>query len=393
MSLGAASESPEPVRFECVALPGTTGAFDVGIAGGRIQSITPSNAGTPERLLLPAFVDLHLHADKAYAQGPRAARSLEDAIQQVESVKRAATEGEIFERACRLFRRAMAHGTTRLRTHVDIDPIGGWKPLNAVARARREFKEVLDVSIVAFATAHLDPSSAIGRRTITEAVAGEADMIGTVVQFHDEPTASLNAVLDLATELEVDTDFHIDEKSGPGYLEELADLCLSRNLHGRVTASHCCSLATIPPEDAARTIAKLAEARMSVIALPALNLHLQDRGSTTPRRRGIAPVREMLDAGVPVRFGSDNVMDVFYPYGDADPLEAAFLASITAHVDDEAALLRGVCDGQSRVETGMVADLVLVEAASWNEAIARRPLPRTVLRRGRRIPTERSDQE
>lgn len=381
------------MRIECVVLPGAKGAFDVDIAGDRIQSITPSLSGDPVRLLLPAFVDLHMHADRAYAQGPRAARSLEDAVEQVEAVKRAATEEDIFGRACKLFRRASAHGTTGLRTHVDIDPVVGWKPLNAVARARRQFEEVLDVSIVAFATAHLDPSSATGRRTVAEAVAGEADMIGTVVPFHEDPIASLNAILNLAEELGVDADFHIDERGGSQFLlEELADACLSRKVHGRVTASHCCALATAPPEDAARTIAKLAEARMTVIALPALNLHLQDRGNTTPRRRGIAPVREMLDAGVPVRFGSDNVMDVFYPYGDADPLEAAFLASITAHVDDETALLWGVCNGRSRVEEGMVADLVVIEAASWNEAIARRPLPRTVLRRGRRVTEKRNDQ-
>ncbi len=380
------------MQFKCVALPGVGGAFDVDIAGGRVRSITPSLSGDPVRLLLPAFIDLHLHADRAYAQGPRRARSLEDAVEQVEAVKRAATEEDIFERACKLFRRASAHGTTRLRTHVDIDPVVGWRPLAAVARARRQFEEVLDVSIVAFATAHLDPSSAIGRRTITEAVAGQADMIGTVVPFHEDPTVSLNALLDIATELDVGADLHIDERAGSGYLEELADACLTRKMHGRVTASHCCALATTPPADAARTIDKLAEARMTVIALPALNLHLQDRGSITPRRRGITPVREMLDAGVPVRFGSDNVMDVFYPYGDADPLEAAFLASITAHVDDESALLRGICDGRSRVEEGMEADLVVIEASTWNEAIARRPLPRTVLRRGRRVTVERSGQ-
>lgn len=338
-----------------------------------------------------------MHADRAYAQGSRRATSLEDAVEQVEAVKRSATEQEIFERACKLFRRACAHGTTRLRTHIDIDPIVGWKPLRAVTRARRHFKGTLDVSIVAFATAHLDPSSSSGRETIAEAVAGEADMIGTVIPFHEDPTASLNAVLDLAEELGVDADFHIDEKNGSGFfLEELAEACLTRKMQGRITASHCCALATIPPDAAARTIAKVAEARMTVIALPALNLYLQDRGSTTPRRRGITLAREMLEAGVPVRFGSDNVGDVFYPYGDADPLEAAFLAGITAHVDDEDALLRGICDGRTQVEEGMEANLVLIEVSSLHEAIARRPSGRKVLRGGRLVTNsneERSDQE
>ncbi|MDQ3767108.1 MAG: amidohydrolase family protein, partial [Actinomycetota bacterium] len=286
--------------------------------------------------------------------------------------------------ACRLFRRACAHGTTRLRTHVDVDPIVGWKPLRAVGRARRRFEDVLDVSIVAFATAHLDPSSRSGRLAVADAVAGEADMIGTVIPFHEDPRASMHAILDLADELGVDADFHIDEKGDSGFfLEELADACLTRNLQGRVTASHCCALATMTPDTAASTIAKLADAGVTVVALPALNLYLQDRGTATPRRRGITLVREMLDAGVPVRFGSDNVGDVFYPYGDADLLEAAFLAGIAAHVDDEDALLGGICDGRAQVEEGIEADLVVIEASSLREAIARRPLGRTVLRKGR----------
>jgi cytosine deaminase len=389
-------KSSESERFECVALPGAEGGFDVAIAGGRVQKITPARSRNPVRLLLPAFVDLHMHADRAYAQGPRRARSLEDAVKQVEAVKRAATEQDIFERACKLFGRACAHGTARLRTHVDIDPLVGWKPLRAVARARRRFRELLDVSIVAFATAHLDPSSRSGRLTMTQAVAGEADMVGTVIPFHDDPIASMNATLDLSEDLGVDADFHIDEKVDSGFfLEALADACLTRNLRGRVTASHCCALATVSPHDAARTIDKIADARITVIALPALNLYLQDRGATTPRRRGITLVREMLEAEVPVRFGSDNVGDVFYPYGDADPLETAFLAGITAHVDDEDELLGGICDGRSEVEEGMTADLVAMEASSLHDAIARRPSDRVVLRRGQTVAgrhEERSDE-
>ena len=88
-------------------------------------------------------------------------------------------------------------------------------------------------------------------------------------------------------------------------------------------------------------------------------------------------------AGVPVRFGSDNGRDVFYPYGDADPLESAFLASIAAHVDDEELLVGGICDGRTRVEPGDPADLVLVSALSFRDALARRPEARALLRAGR----------
>jgi cytosine deaminase len=96
-------------------------------------------------------------------------------------------------------------------------------------------------------------------------------------------------------------------------------------------------------------------------------------------------VRELVAAGVPVRFGSDNVADVFYPYGDADPLESAFLASLAAHVDDEEVLLAGICDGRSRIAPGDRADLVVLDASSVRDALARRPGGRTVVRNGRML--------
>jgi len=123
-----------------------------------------------------------------------------------------------------------------------------------------------------------------------------------------------------------------------------------------------------------------------VIVQPALNLYLQDRGNGTPRVRGLSLVQELVEAGVPVRFGSDNVGDVFYPYGDADPLESAFLAAIAAHLDDEDVLLAGICDGRTRIEAGDPADLVLLDADSFRDALARRPESRTVLRGGTAVP-------
>jgi cytosine deaminase len=191
-------------------------------------------------------------------------------------------------------------------------------------------------------------------------------------------------VLDLARAAGVPVDFHLDETvdASEFQLERLADAVAARGMEGRVTASHCCALASVDPQQAARTIAKVAAAGITVIALPALNLFMEDRGSETPRLRGLTLVRELVAEGVPVRIGSDNVRDVFYPYGDADPLEAAWLTALGAHVDDEDVLLSGICAGRARIEEGEPADLVVVEAGSVRDALARRPSDRTVLRAG-----------
>ena len=149
-----------------------------------------------------------------------------------------------------------------------------------------------------------------------------------------------------------------------------------------MTASHCCALASVDEATARRTIERVAAAGITVIANPALNLYLEDRGPVTPRLRGLTLVHELVAAGVPVRFGSDNVQDVFYPYGSADPLEAAWLAALGAHVDDEDVLLAGICGGRTRIEVGDPADLVLVDADSVRDALARRPAARTVVRAG-----------
>lgn len=369
-----------------VVLPGAAGTFELDIADGQIATIRPVDAERP-RLALPAFADLHVHADRAYAGGPRPPRSLADAVELVTEVKRTSTEEAVRERALRLLRRALAHGTLRVRTHVDVDELVDERALRGVLAARAELAGRLDVEIVAFGTKLCDPANDDGRRRLVSAVEAGADLVGAVPAFHADPEASIAAVLALARELGVRADLHVDETTDPSALrlERVADETLALGLEGRVSASHCCSLASVPEAAARRTIEKVAAAGITVIAQPALNLYLQDRGDRTPRARGVTLVRELIDAGVRVRFGSDNVCDVFYPYGDADPLESAFLAALTAHVDDEDVLLAGICAGRTRIEAGDPADLVLLDAGSVREAVARRPGARTVVRAGEEL--------
>jgi len=369
-----------------VRLPGREGAYELDVAGGAVAAIRRVDA--PAGLLaLPAFADLHVHADRAFARASRPARSLADAIQLVAEIKRTSTEEVFHERALRLFRRGLAHGALRIRTHVDVDELSEERALRGVVAARAEVAGSVDVEVVAFATKYTDPATAAGERRLEHALDAGADLLGAVPRLHPDPAASLEGVLDLARAADVDVDLHLDETvETTGFqLEHLADAVIEREMEGRVTASHCCALASVEPAKAARTVAKVAAAGITVIALPALNLFLEDRGEATPRLRGLTLVSELVAAGVPVRFGSDNVGDVFYPYGDADPLEAAWLAALGAHVDDEDVLLAGICAGRARIAEGDPADLVLLEAESLRDALARRPAGRTVLRAGERV--------
>jgi cytosine deaminase len=367
-----------------VALPGRGGAFALGLRDGIVVSVEP-DAGPAQRIALPAFSDLHVHADRAFARGSRAARSLADAIELVREIKLASTVDDVRDRAIRLCEHALAHGTLNVRTHVDVDELIGDRGLRGVLAARDALAGRVDLELVAFATKFADPTTAEGLERLRWAVDNGADLLGGVPAFHRDPAASVERILDLAVECDLPVDLHVDEASAPDpfLLEALADATLARRLEGRVTASHTCALATVDSATAGRTIAKLAQARITVIALPALNLFLQDRGEETPRARGLTLVRELIAAGVVVRFASDNVRDVFYPYGDADPLEAAWLAAISAHVDEEDDLLRGICGGRSRIDVGDAADLVLVEASSVEEALSRRLAGRTVIRSGK----------
>ncbi|MFN8221906.1 MAG: amidohydrolase family protein [Gaiellales bacterium] len=363
-----------------VRLPGRAGVHTLDVVDGRIAAITEQDE-TAAPLALPPLVDLHVHADRAFALGPRPARSLADAIDLVSAIKREATVEAVADRAQRLFERALAHGTSRIRTHVDVDHLVDDRALLGVRTARAALAGRLEIELVAFATAWTDPATADGRRRLEDALENGAELLGAVPAFHQDPARSLEALLDLAAATGARIDVHLDEHlDGDRFqLEQLADGVLGRGLEGRVTASHCCALAAVDDATARRTIEKVSEAGITVVALPALNLFLADRAAMTPRMRGITLVRELVAQGVAVRFGSDNVRDVFYPYGDADLLEAGWLASLAAHVDDEDVLLAGVCDGRTRLEIDDPADHVLVAADSLSDALARRPGNRSVV--------------
>lgn len=367
-----------------VTLPHRSGHWDVVLHAGRITRVEAAAGPACGLLALPAFHEPHTHADRAFATTPQPPSSLEDAITRTAQLRAASSAEQVRARARKLFARASEHGAVRMRTHVEHNDLEtATRDRRAVREAADELGGALVVEMVAFACAEFDPALARPRALLSNALEDGADLLGAFVARSPDPRASLDGLLDLASATGACVDVHLDEHldGGASLLEHLAEATIARGLEGRVSAGHCCALSALAPGDADRVVKKVAAAGITVIVLPALNLYLQSRvGERTPRLRGLALVHELLDAGVAVRFGSDNVRDPFYPYGDADPLETAWLASVAAQLDDHSALLAGVCGGHGAIEPGGPGDLVLVPAESLADAIARRPGGRVIAR-------------
>jgi len=374
-------------RLEAVVLPGRPGIYTLILRDGVVAAIEPSIGEEPRWVGLPGLVNLHTHADRAFAAQSFRAVSLADAVHAAAKARAVFTAEDVRKRATRLFEQSVAHGVTRVRTHTDVDPVVELRSMEGVLSARRDVAGRLDVEIIAFATSRNDLAQPDGLDRLERAVELKPDLIGASLNSSAEPKRALDALLTLAERHGLPVDLHIDEHLEPGRMlaPMAADAVIARGMQGRVSFSHLCALAALDESSAKAVIDKIARAQITVIALPETNLLLQDRGQATPRRRGITLLRELIAAGVEVRLGTDNVRDWFFPFGDGDMLETGRLTAITAHLDDTSELVRAICGGFAFLEEGMPGDLVLIPATSFEDALARRPAGRTVFKGGRRI--------
>ncbi|MEJ8814763.1 amidohydrolase family protein [Variovorax ureilyticus] len=370
-----------------VALGGRQGAFDITIEGDRVSAIAASaDASTPRWLAMPSLVNFHAHANRAFAAPAQRPTSLTDAVAAAGRERASATVEIIRQRAARLFRSSIEHGVSLIRTHTDVDLVTGMRAIDGVLAAASDLRAALDIEVVAFANACADPARVEMQALLTEAVAQGASLIGAVPALCREPAVSLDALLDLAVALDVAVDIHLDEHLDvdSALIEQLVEGSVARRLEGRVSVSHACVLSAMDRDHARRLLDRMAAAAITLVVLPELNLYLQGRGGA-PRERGIAPVIDAIAAGVPVRFGTDNVRDWFFPFGDGDMLETGYVGAIASHVDGADDLQALMCGGRRCIAVGEVANLVLVPASSFDDAIARRPAGRVSYHRGQRV--------
>ena len=403
------SESPYPASLiiRNALVCGAESPTDLEIADGRFVApgtVDPSSANEIDgsgRLCVPGFVEPHIHLDKVLLASSipvNRSGALDEAIQILGERKRAYSTDDIVERAGQIILSGIANGVTRIRTHVDIDSSCGLIAFEALLAVRERFAGVVDLQIVAF-----PQKGIVGDRgteaLLHEAMARGADLVGGM-PFNEAGSAAsrehIRIAFDIAREHDADVDMHIDEADDPNArtLEILCEATTANGWQGRVTAGHTCALAGYPDDYATNVIEMVAESGINVIVNPATNLMLQGRDDPHPKRRGITRVKELLARGINVSFGQDNLRDMFYPFGRADPLELAFLLAHAAHMsqpDEIDALFSMATDNAAHVlgatdygtEPGCAGDLVILDARSPAEAITRQAVRLHVIRRGR----------
>lgn len=352
-------------------------------------------------LLLPAMAEPHAHLDKALTADdvPNPRGDLEGAI---EAWSRAADEGQFTHertvaRATEALRLLVVHGVTAVRTHVNVTAAIGAASVLAVREAAQATAGVIDVQIVALTGVPMTgPDSAPNIAALEAAIDAGVDLIGGCPNHQSDPRAHIEDVLRQAGAAGIDIDLHTDETLDASVLtlRELARQVGGGAFDGSVTASHCVSLGMQTPDVQAETAAAVADAGISVVTLPQTNLFLQGRDHTVATPRGLTAVDALLDAGVVVAAGADNVQDPFNLIGRSDPLETAALMVMAGHrlpleayemVSNTAREVMGL--RRVGFEPGDPADFVAVDASSLRGAVADAPMSRRVYRAGRLVAT------
>lgn len=386
------------------------GLWDVYCQGSRIEAIGQGldrQADTvldlEGKLLVPALIDPHIHLDKVNildSVRKNVSGTLTEAIEIIWDRKKQYTDEDVIERAGAVLDKALMNGTLAMRTHVDIDTIGGLKPLKGVLALREKYKDKMTLQLVAFPQEGIlkDPGC---DKLMDEAMQMGGDIVGGMPANENNPDDSLAHVqycFDLAEKYDADVDMHVDETDDPFYrtLEMVADETIKRGWEGRVTCGHTCALAAYDDHYAAYVIDKVARAGIHMVTNPVTNLMLQGRLDKQPIRRGITRVKELLEAGVNVSFGQDCVNDTFYPLGCADMLQ---VANVTVHaaqmslppelekvfdmITTDANKIMNL-DGYG-LEEGCKANLLVIDAANIREAMALAPNRPYVIREGKII--------
>ncbi|MBJ7407386.1 MAG: amidohydrolase family protein [Bradyrhizobium sp.] len=378
--------------FRNALLRSSAAPVDIGVKGGRIAAIEPRLAceavevDLGGQLALPGFVDTHIHLDKACLLG-RCAHdhgSVSEAIRAVAGMKKDFTVEDVYARGAKVLERAIVHGTTRMRTHVEIDPRIGLRGFEAVKALKRDYAWAIDLSLCVFPQEGLtnDPGS---DELLVQALRDGGEAIGGCPYMDSDPNAHLARIFDLAEQFDVDVDLHLDFDLDPSWwhLDEVCRQTERRNYGGRVAIGHATKLSALPPERMRAATAQLVRAGVAVTVLPATDLYLMGREATYNAPRGLTLAHKLAADGVVCSVATNNVLNPFTPFGDASLLRMANFYANVAHasVNDFDTCLDLVTEQPARlmnlhdygIKVGNPADLIVLDTRDSRFAIAELP--------------------
>ncbi len=388
-------------------LPDGRTDMGIGIHNGHIAQIAPGlrapaheTCQADGQLVCTPFIDAHFHMDSTLSYGlPRVNQSgtLLEGIALWGELKPQLTQDAIVARALAYCDWAVARGVLAIRTHVDVcDP--RLLAVEALLHVREQVRPYLDLQLVAFPQDGL-LRSAGAHDNLVRALDMGVDVVGGIPHFERtmaEGAESVRILCELAAARGLRVDMHCDESDDPmsRHIETLAAQTHRLGLQGRVAASHATSMHSMDNYYVSKLLPLLAEAGVAVIANPLINITLQGRHDTYPKRRGMTRVPELLAAGVPVAFGQDCVMDPWYALGSADMLDVAHMGLHVAQMTSRDGM-QACFDAVTRAPAailgldhlglalGQRADLVLLQARDPIEALRLRPARLAVWRAGR----------
>ena len=390
-------------------LPDGRVGVDIAVLDGRIKAVEPAIQGLAHteidaagNLVTPPFVDAHFHMDATLSYGlPRVNQSgtLLEGIALWGELKPQLTQDALIERALHYCDWAVARGLLAIRSHVDIcdDRL---LAVEALLQVKKQVAPYIDLQLVAF------PQDGILRsktafENLRRAIALGVDVVGGIPHFertNAEGAESVRLLCEFAAERGLPVDMHCDESDDPmsRHIETLAFQTQRLGLHGKVTGSHLTSMHSMDNYYVSKLLPLIREAGVAAIANPLINITLQGRHDSYPKRRGMTRVPEMMAMGIEVAFGQDCAMDPWYSLGSGDMLEVAHMGLHVAQMTGQAAMRQcfaAVTENPARIlglqnygiAPGCKADLVILDATNVIDAIRLRATRTYVLRAGKLI--------
>ncbi len=381
--------------------------MDIGVSGGAIVAIEPQITADAEvydgagRLACAGLVETHIHLDKSrlLETCPAEKGRVINPVRYVTPFKPKITEEDVHTRAAQTLHECLVHGTTRIRTHVEVDPGIGMRGYDGVAAAVKDYAHAVDVQMCVF------PQEGLTNYPGTEALLVEAlkrgaQVIGGAPRYDTDHPGQIRRIFELAREYDVDVDLHLDVGNTPEEMDVhlVCDLTEQYKLGGRVTVGHMAKLSLLPPAEVAKIAARLADVGVAVTVLPATDLYLMGRDQDHNVRRGVADANFLVDHGVNCSLSSNNVLNPATPFGDCSLLRMANLhANVLqagqpeqlrecfAMLTERSARILNLKD--YGIAVGNPADIAVIDSPTPERAVSEIRHPVAVFKRGRRTVT------